>query len=519
MGVNKLRLGIVLPDPQIPLWVTRMLEQLKNSSYADVVSIAYAGTPEPAPNRIYNLYFRLDRRLFRASPSPWERRDVRQVLHNTQLLGETLHERTARFKAMRLDVILNLALLELPKSLLDVARFGVWSLRCNDGRVTLGADIGWRELLEGKPLLHCVVEAQRGDTLRSVGRSALAVHPYSVAHNQKSFLWRVSAVLPRALKDLSTRGEAEFFSRSEALAPARTIVPPSTLQLISLAGRQVVKTVEAKVWRRWFPRRWALMTGIRPEAGKPGFSGTRQQIPPRGAFWADPFLLTREGRTYVFFEEYLRQTQRGRISFAEIQKDGRMGVPQVALERPYHLSYPFLFEHRGEFYMIPETAQNRAIEVYRCARFPDQWEFYKSLIQNVHAVDATLIEHSGLWWMFVNIAGEGGSTWDELHLFFADDPLTGQWTPHPRNPVVSDARYARPAGRLFRRDGLLLRPSQDSSIRYGYALNLNHVTKLTRYDYEEKPFERLEPPPGGNFLAVHTFNFSNDLSVLDVLLK
>jgi hypothetical protein len=85
--------------------------------------------------------------------------------------------------------------------------------------------------------------------------------------------------------------------------------------------------------------------------------------------------------------------------------------------------------------------------------------------------------------------------------------------------VVSDVRSARPAGRLFRRDGLLLRPSQDSSIRYGYALNLNHITKLTKYEYEEKLLERLVPPSNGKFLATHTYNFRDDLAVLDVLLK
>jgi len=140
-------------------------------------------------------------------------------------------------------------------------------------------------------------------------------------------------------------------------------------------------------------------------------------------------------------------------------------------------------------------------------------------MHDVHAVDTTLFEHLGLWWMFVNMVGEGGSTWDELHLFYADDPLSEHWTPHPLNPVVSDVRSARPAGRLFRRDGLLLRPSQDSSSRYGYALNLNRITKLTKYEYEEELLERLEPPRGGPILAVHTFNSLNDLSVVDVVMK
>src|SRR5207253_8229013 len=48
---------------------------------------------------------------------------------------------------------------------------------------------------------------------------------------------------------------------------------------------------------------------------------------------------------------------------------------------------------------------------------------------------------------------------DELHLFHAER-LTGDWQPHPRNPVKSDARSARPAGSLFVRDGALYRPAQ-----------------------------------------------------------
>jgi hypothetical protein len=29
--------------------------------------------------------------------------------------------------------------------------------------------------------------------------------------------------------------------------------------------------------------------------------------------------------------------------------------PVLALREPFHLSFPFVFEHRGEHYMVPET--------------------------------------------------------------------------------------------------------------------------------------------------------------------
>ena len=518
MGLNKIRLGVILPDTTVPLWVFRMLEKIKGSSYAEVVTLAFAADAKQ-PDPLYERYFKLDQRFYKPYPSPWEGRDVRQILQNTQRFGESLHDFVTRFRSMRLDVVLNLSLDSLPGSVSDAARFGIWSLRCNDLRIATGTDFGWLELLNDEPLLHCAVEAQRGDVVQAVAWSVIAAHPYSFTHNQKSVLWRLTALVPRVLRDLQAKGDSELFAKAEPLHAAVGLIHPTTSQIATLARKQALRTFEVKRWRRWFPHRWALMTGERPEGEELTFKGLSLKVPPRGVFRADPFLMQRQGKSYVFFEEYLYKDQRGRIAFSEIQKDGSIGKSQVALDRPYHLSYPFLFEHRGEFYMIPETAQNRSIEVYRCKSFPGEWAYYKTIMHDVRAVDATLFEHLGVWWMFVNMAGEGGSTWDELHLFYSDDPVSDQWTPHPMNPVISDVRSARPAGRLFRRDGLLLRPSQDSSIRYGYALNLNRITKLTKTEYEEELLDRLEPPSSGKIMAVHTFNSLNDLTVIDVVMK
>lgn len=261
------------------------------------------------------------------------------------------------------------------------------------------------------------------------------------------------------------------------------------------------------------------MAGIRSSEDTLSWDKLKPIVPPAGAFWADPFIVHKDTKTYIFFEEFIHRTKLGRISYVEIEQDGTISQSRAVLEKPYHLSYPFIFEYRSEFYMIPETAQHHAIDMYRCTRFPDQWEHHKTIMRDLRAVDATLIEHTGLWWMFVNIAGKGSSTWDELHLFYANDPLSDEWTPHPMNPIVSDVRSARPAGRIFSRDGELIRPSQDSSLRYGYALNMNRITKLTTNEYEEELLERLEPPEKGDILAVHTHNFSGNLTVVDAMLK
>ena len=139
-------------------------------------------------------------------------------------------------------------------------------------------------------------------------------------------------------------------------------------------------------------------------------------------------------------------TGRGHIACLELDEDGALASQQVVLQRDYHLSYPFIFEGGTELYMIPETAANRTVELYRCERFPDRWGFVKVLLRDLYAVDATLLEADGGAWLFANVKESGGSSLNALHLFRGASPLADDWRPHPKNPVVQDHRLGE-AGR------------------------------------------------------------------------
>ena len=138
---------------------------------------------------------------------------------------------------------------------------------------------------------------------------------------------------------------------------------------------------------------------------------------------------------------------------------------------------------------------------------------------DIYAVDATLLQYENKVWLFANVKEQGGSSLDALHLFYAPQGLiTDEWTPHSRNPVVKDIHSARPAGRIFMQDGKLIRPSQDSSRRYGYALRFNCITKLDENEYAEET-ESTFKPAGGRILATHTFNQAGGLTVIDAIIR
>ena len=282
---------------------------------------------------------------------------------------------------------------------------------------------------------------------------------------------------------------------------------------------RAIRRLDKSVSSLFFIDQWVIMTARGSQYNSLQWSMFQPLIPDKDRYWGDPFVLAREDRYYIFIEEKIYAAGLGRIACLVLDQEGRLLSNQVVLERPYHLSYPFIFEQDGEVFMIPETAGNRSIELYRCVQFPGQWEFVKTVMSDIYAVDATLLQHENKLWLFANVKEKGGSSLDALHLFYTSQGvLANEWTPHPCNPVVKDIRSARPAGRIFEQDGKLIRPAQDSSRRYGYALKFNHITTLNETEYAEETEMSLRPA-GGRMLATHTYNQAGGLTAVDVIIR
>jgi hypothetical protein len=232
--------------------------------------------------------------------------------------------------------------------------------------------------------------------------------------------------------------------------------------------------------------------------------------PPLDRSWCDPFPLLRDGVLHVFVEEYFYESSKGHISMLSRSPSGVWSGPTKVLERPYHLSYPFVFEYEDELLLLPETAAAGRVELYRCVRFPDRWELDNVLIDNLAGADSTLWFQDDRWWLFLDVT-------NDLHLFYSD-LLRGPWEPHPENPVKSDSRNSRPAGRIFRRGEDVIRPSQDCSLRYGREVVFNKITRLTVRDFEEVEICRLRTPWNSN-TCCHTYNHLDDFTVVDRLVQ
>lgn len=246
-------------------------------------------------------------------------------------------------------------------------------------------------------------------------------------------------------------------------------------------------------------------------------------LPDDGScFYADPFPLARDGRTFLFVEDYRYDRAKGIVSAVEFGPDGPLGAPVPVLEEPHHLSYPFVFERDGACWMIPESCAAGTVDLYRATAFPGGWVKEATLLSGVVASDATLVEHGGRWWMMATVRDDTpglpprGSTSDALHLWSASD-FRGPWTAHPRNPVLIDVASARSAGRIVRRGGALVRPVQDCRLGYGAALALARIDRLDGEGYAQTVETRLAPGPGWAGTGLHTLNRCGAFEFIDGL--
>lgn len=278
---------------------------------------------------------------------------------------------------------------------------------------------------------------------------------------------------------------------------------------------------KALAWRRRLVARWlseswmigVLDAPIHEMIGTPLASRIRW-LGERGSthYRADPFGIPGD-RQRLYCEVYDYRDGLGRIEAIELDRGDRIVQAGPArLQSPMHLSYPYLFEHEGELYAIPETSANHRCELFRIEA-DGEWRPLAVLLEGIAAADASLFVHDGRFWLAYTDLRLGA--FDNLCLSYADD-LHGPWRPHALHPVKLDHCSSRPAGTPFLHQGALYRPAQDCSAGYGAAIAINRIEVCTPQRYREAVVGRCRPDPHGrNPHGLHTVSSWGERTLVD----
>ena len=527
---GKLRIGLLLPSLEIPAWIFLMIKKIMYSSYAEISLAILDNNIKKLPNSfLYRTYNKFDSQ-FITNPDAFEIKNASKLLekvakikvnsteeNNLCLFSD---EQIDEFLAFNLDVIFSIESRNFNEKILGTAKFGVWNYEFG---YRLNEPEAFREVLEKQPVIRSILKRQSTKPAKSdiLYTSYSAVDHISVKRTRNILYWKTLSFFPRTLQKLFQQGETKFF---ENLSPDESM---NILENVKHQHNNLLKNIlslikdykKTKFSKPKFFDQWILMYNFNNAPSK-SFSNFNKLIPPKDRFWADPFVIDIKNKYYIFFEEFIFKNNKGHISMIVMDEDGKYSKPQKILEQNYHLSYPFIFKYQGKYYLIPETSSNKTIEIYKCLEFPSKWQFEKNIMEGIFAVDSTIFYHNDKWWLFTGLAeNEGSSPWDELFLFYADNPLSSHWLPHPQNPIVSDVRNARPAGRIFENNAKLIRPSQNNSKSYGFGLVFNHIITLNENQYNERIVETVIPDWEPQINGIHTLNFANKLTLIDAKLR
>ncbi len=479
-AVRPVNFGVLLDARVQERWVLESLQQVLTVPGTQLVVIAVAGglSRGSFAAHLHRLLDRLDMQLRCRNERLFVPVDIAAELKAPLLDigvvrdGEGWRPDEAGLGALRrcnVDVWLCFTAVPPRRPLCPVSGLGVWGIEIGQDVSAASAWAGAMEVGAGSPVTMVSIvdyaESRNGLLYRTFG----ATLKNSIRRNRLSCLRKAMSLFRRLLERLTRDGE-----NWRSAQPATLTVPANypalrepTVSALTRLSSRLVSHVAANQLRplRWLDQ-WQIAYHFadEDEAGLP-FEQWRHLVPSKNHFWADPFAVEHHGRYFIFFEEL-----------------------------------------------------NRTIELYRCEAFPHDWRLHRVLLENVSAYDATLWREGDRWWMFVNIAEPEADSCDELHLYWSTTPL-GPWTVHRGNPVVSDARCARPAGPLFSRNGELYRPSQDCSLAYGHSVLINRVDILREDDYRETTVHRITPGWKECILRVHTLGRSKRLRVIDCMVS
>lgn len=545
--MSGLRIGVLIDGDALPAWVIKTLQTLQSSPYAEIAlivsnkndTVSSARTSAQLQWRLHHLlylaYRKIDSKLSTQSGSPFTAKEMPACLDQvdrlnvipqcTQYCDRFNEDDVNAIKAKELDVILRFGFRILKGEILAAAKYGVWSFHHGDNRVNHGGPSGFWEVMLGEATSGVTLQvlSEELDAGTVLHREICKTDSLLVDRSRTNMYWQSIGIVTSKLRQLHMLGEEAFFSLAKAQYTAQSFYSsplykaPKNSSMVGLIVSHLIRYCQKKLAFQFSKRQWALFYQFSAKQGATQSLWRFKELKsPSDRFWADPFVVFTDNRYFIFFEELVFSENKGYLSVLELHKDGSYSKPIKILEQDTHLSWPHVFEFEGKWYMVPESSRKQHISLYRCSSFPEQWEFEKTLLSNITAVDPTIVFHDDRWWMFAVVREfKEGNLQNNLFLWYADNPVSGEWIPHVLNPIVSDVSSARSAGRLFTQGDALFRPSQNCSEGYGRSIKINRVDVLNVNEYRETCIEEIKPNWRGDIIATHSLSTSGELTMVD----
>lgn len=528
--VQPLRFGIMCDGRTLARWQWESIRLLCESGCAEPVLLITDAGEEKTPasgwrkwrNYPYKqMLYRMAKRFLFRIPA-MERVPMPEVLDGLPVLRCTTIRKgkyseyfsdsdLEKITGYRLDFVLRYGFNIIRGKVLDVPRYGVWSYHHGDEMLFRGGPVGLWEIYRRSPVNGVVL--QRLNNLIDAGvilsRRTYRTVNHSYSEHVEKMLWH-NADMPSEVCKKIVLGRHELSTAPHSSTNASVNKVPGNRAMSVFLGRLSVNRIRFHYRRLFRQEQWMIGTGLGTD-----YRNIRPQwlpIFPAHGYAADPFCFTQNGKKYVVYEEYDYRIRRGKISLAWLDDDLRVEYTKCVLEKQYHLAYPYVFRWEENVYMIPETAEEGNVQLYRWNAAEETFEF-ENVLADIPAVDASLLFYENRWWLFCGL--RNGLPNEKLYIYHADS-LSGEYRPHALNPVKTTPAGARMGGTFFREADHWIRPAQYSVRWYGEKTVFWKISRLTDSEYTEEPAGELVPQAGWPYReGVHTFSADGPFYVFD----
>ena len=532
-----LRFGIMCNGPVFQQWQANAILELKKCGHQPAL-LVIDGRVAPKPSLFSRLlkknwgtvlFTSLENRIFKPpAKNPVdlqaELQECETLVCHVQQKGFSEYFQPAELEIIRarqLDFILRFGFSIVRGEVLSAARFGIWSFHHDDEMRYRGGPAGFWEIFNGDPvsgvIMQRLTDKLDGGILLKKGYLKTVMHSYRANVEQ---LLAVSSSWPaRVADELALNPDLHITAQASKTDAPIFKVPGNLnmLKFILLLIRNRVRFYYRDLFAAEF---WNIGVIEKPihEVALGGEKLRKEEITwfpaaKQSRYLADPAGFMEGGKLHILAEDYSYARQKAGISeFVMENAPVGVGEPVRVIETEHHVSYPYVIEHSGEVYCLPESCQSSGIALYRREQGSATFKKHRTLLDNVEAVDPTLLLYNGAWWLF--FTGRKHSN-THLYLYYSPD-LDGAFQPHRLNPVKTDVRSARPAGTPFVHEGFLYRPAQDCSVTYGGRVALNRVLVLNEDNFSEETVRHVEPVRGSAYgKALHTLSGVGDYTLVD----
>jgi len=519
---DKIKYAVMVNGDKIKRWQAEVLKQLNESNLCDCVLIISnpdsfekrQGILKRVFKRGWFFYFLLNRK-FKVEAEQEDNLPINipVLTIKTDKKGASDYFSDAdisKIKEYNPVFIIRFGYNILRGDILKVAEKGIWSFHHGDERKFRGGPFGFHEIR--KKSLTTGVILQKLTSKLDAGHVLMRREYITVMHSWKEMRQRLLA----ENNDMVLLAVKKYLVNNEPIpAESATNAPiyrvPGFFSMLNFMFALIINRLCFHFKRLFIYEKWHVEVGLTENSpfnlSIPAI--TKITSKSNKAFYADPFLIQLDDKQLVLSEYFSYKSKLGEI-YSTLS--GEKSKPW--LQKSSHLAYPYVFEHNGQNWVIPENANSG-----KCIAYCVDNELNiidEKVLVNLPLVDASLLKYNDKFYIFCGLKGQLPN--EKLFVFWADC-FEGPYFPHEMNPVKVSPNGSRSGGSMIFWQNEVYRPTQVYAENYGNKVLINKIIELSPKQFIEEAYCEIAPDIfGKKYKGLHTYSVCNNHFAVDLKL-